>query len=561
MIGLLAGGVTQGLKLLGSSKKKPSGKKMASSIVKREPERQQDKPVVTLNKKISTTKFLNLKPLEKDQKKIVEKKSNTGTKIDPIFNRFNDSLSSILSTLITTNSLKRQSEKLKVQNDKKKEAKNRERSLERRPTIGGFSKLRNIPKVPFGDAISNYFKNILIGAIILFIVKQYDKIKKFVTDTFDKVKEIFESLKPVLEPIWNALKWIVGKGVELISPMLKLDQNEVDSNQKKLEDDVNKINEKSDPLEKLFDNIENFAKNIGINLNLGGNKEEKPERISKFADIRGGNNNVDGYGNVKTTGTGYSPSTNVPTRVKQDTEFTEGVSKLAKKYDLPEDFLYSAMGFETGGSFDPAQKNLQGSGATGLIQFMPETARGLGTTTESLSKMSRSEQLTYVDKFLSNKGIKGGTLSDLYMSILFPAAVGKPNNYVLFGKDAVLSDFRGTGPNSAYAQNIGLDLNNDKNITKKEVSKKIIDYHNRRMGGSNNQASISSSSQNNLLASISQQTSYETQSVNIILPPSSSESSQMPGGGQTILPVGGGSSKVAVLNSYNKLTVSSRLYG
>ena len=191
---------------------------------------------------------------------------------------------------------------------------------------------------------------------------------------------------------------------------------------------------------------------------------------------------------------------------------------------------------------------------------MPETARGLGTTTEALSKMSRSEQLTYVDKFLSNKGIKGGTLSDLYMSILFPAAVGKPNNYVLFGKDAALSDFRGTGPNSAYAQNIGLDLNNDKNITKKEVSKKIIDYHNRRMGGSNNQASISSSSQNNLLASISQQTSYETQSVNIILPPSSSESSQMPGGGQTIIPVGGGSSKVAVLNSYNELTISSRLY-
>ena len=90
MIGLLVGGVTQGIKLLGSSKKKPSGKQMASAIVKRDPEKQQEKPVVTLNKKISTTKFLNLKPLEKDQKKIVEKKSDTGTKLDPIFNHFSN---------------------------------------------------------------------------------------------------------------------------------------------------------------------------------------------------------------------------------------------------------------------------------------------------------------------------------------------------------------------------------------------------------------------------------------------------------------------------------------
>ena len=47
---------------------------MASSIVKEEPEKQQDKPKVTLDKKISTTKLLNLKPLEKDQKEILKRK-------------------------------------------------------------------------------------------------------------------------------------------------------------------------------------------------------------------------------------------------------------------------------------------------------------------------------------------------------------------------------------------------------------------------------------------------------------------------------------------------------
>ena len=38
------------------------------------------------------------------------------------------------------------------------------------------------------------------------------------------------------------------------------------------------------------------------------------------------------------------------------------------------------------------------SGATGLIQFMPSTARGLGTTTDALFNMSNVDQLYYVKK-------------------------------------------------------------------------------------------------------------------------------------------------------------------
>ena len=299
MIGLLAGGVT---KLLGSSKEKPSGKKMASSIVKREPEKQQDKPKVTLGKKISTTKLLNLKPLEKDQKEILEKKSDTGTKLDPIFNTFNESLSNILSTLITTNTLKSQNEKVKSQNEKKKEAKNRERSLESRRKIGGMGLQMKTPKVPFGDAISNYFKNILIGSLILFLLKQYKRIKKFVTDIFDKVKEIFESLKPILEPMWNSLKWLVSKGIEIIKPLINIDQRKKDDDNQKIEKDVEDIDAQKNPLLKMFDDIKNFALNVGKNIGfVTKDAEEDSEKPKpKFADLRGGNENVDGYGRPKT---------------------------------------------------------------------------------------------------------------------------------------------------------------------------------------------------------------------------------------------------------------------
>lgn len=167
---------------------------------------------------------------------------------------------------------------------------------------------------------------------------------------------------------------------------------------------------------------------------------------------------------------GYSKG-KIPEKVKSDTKFTEGITSLAKKYNVPEDYLYAVMGFETGGTFSPSEKNKADSGATGLIQFMPETAKGLGTTTDALSKMSRSEQLKYVDKYFSGKGIEGGSLSDTYMAVLFPEAVGKPEDFVLFGKGA-MKGYTGI----AYEQNKGLDLNKDGSVTKAEASTKVKEY-------------------------------------------------------------------------------------
>ena len=165
----------------------------------------------------------------------------------------------------------------------------------------------------------------------------------------------------------------------------------------------------------------------------------------------------------------------VPTVVADDTSFQQGVTDLAKKYGLSEDALYAVMDFETGGTFDPAQKNAAGSGATGLIQFMPSTAEGLGTTTEDLAKMTRTEQLVYVDRYLENKNIQGAGVEDLYMSVLFPAAVGRPNDFVLFGKGA--STFGNTDYSEPiyYDQNSGLDLNKDGSITKAEAASKVVE--------------------------------------------------------------------------------------
>lgn len=171
----------------------------------------------------------------------------------------------------------------------------------------------------------------------------------------------------------------------------------------------------------------------------------------------------------------------LPPEVAGDEKFMSGISGLSEKYNIPQNDILAMMDFETGGTFDPATKNMAGSGATGLIQFMPDTAKGLGTTTEELSKMSRSEQLEYVDKHFETNlkgrlGTEGGDISDLYMSVLFPVAVGKPDDFVLFGKGA-MKGYTGT----AYEQNKGLDANNDGSITKVEAAAKVIKLRDKNM--------------------------------------------------------------------------------
>ena len=168
---------------------------------------------------------------------------------------------------------------------------------------------------------------------------------------------------------------------------------------------------------------------------------------------------------------GYSEATNVPEKVKDDTDFQSEVSRVAKSLNVPEDYMYAIMSFETGGSFDTSQKNMAGSGATGLIQFMPSTAEGLGTTTEELAQMSRSDQMKYVEKYLGQNLAgrmdtkDGAALSDFYMSVLYPVAVGKPENYALFKQGS-----------REYAQNAGLDKDGDGIVTKAEAAAKVMGH-------------------------------------------------------------------------------------
>lgn len=149
---------------------------------------------------------------------------------------------------------------------------------------------------------------------------------------------------------------------------------------------------------------------------------------------------------------------------KVSAEFRDRLRAIALELNADANHLMAVMAFETARTFNPDIRNFAGSGATGLIQFMPATAIGLGTTVEKLAAMTAEQQLEYVSAYFWPYRSRLNTLSDVYMAVLWPAAIGKPQDYVLWD--------RASRP-TAYRQNIGLDVNKDGVVTKREATARV----------------------------------------------------------------------------------------
>ena len=152
-----------------------------------------------------------------------------------------------------------------------------------------------------------------------------------------------------------------------------------------------------------------------------------------------------------------------PAKWVQDSAFIDKVKAAATSLNCSGTELLACMAFETGRTFDPGLKNF--IGATGLIQFIESTAKSLGTTTNALAAMTREEQMAYVLKYFKTgpvAKVSNPKLEDLYMQILWPKAVGKPDTYVLF-----------EAPTKAYEQNKGLDKEKKGYVTKADAAAKV----------------------------------------------------------------------------------------
>ena len=104
---------------------------------------------------------------------------------------------------------------------------------------------------------------------------------------------------------------------------------------------------------------------------------------------------------------------------KEEPGFLAEVEAMGKRLGIKPHHLLAVMSVESMG-FKPWARNPR-TNATGLIQFMPSTAEGLGTSIDKLAKMTRLEQLPYVEKYLKEirdrEGMAGMNLGQLYGAV------------------------------------------------------------------------------------------------------------------------------------------------
>lgn len=147
--------------------------------------------------------------------------------------------------------------------------------------------------------------------------------------------------------------------------------------------------------------------------------------------------------------------------------FLERVTAIADSMDIEPDWLMVVMCFETGCSFRANITNRH-SGATGLIQFIPSTAVGLGITTYQLRRMNPVEQLEYVHKYLARYQHTYKTVYDVYMAIIAPAYAGCRDSTPIYRKYG-----RTPLDRRRYALNRGLDVDRNGVISVIDIKKSL----------------------------------------------------------------------------------------
>jgi hypothetical protein len=158
-----------------------------------------------------------------------------------------------------------------------------------------------------------------------------------------------------------------------------------------------------------------------------------------------------------------------PEKIQFSMEFKRKLVKISTELNIKVEYLLTLFHIETIGSFDPSEKSP--IGATGLIQFTSSTAKWLGTSTYELSKMSRVEQLDYVEKYL--KGIikyygELTTLEDVFMAVHYPRAIRKSLYATVYQSGS-----------RSYHNNRFNDRNKDGKVTKYEICNFVRKVYNK----------------------------------------------------------------------------------
>lgn len=127
-----------------------------------------------------------------------------------------------------------------------------------------------------------------------------------------------------------------------------------------------------------------------------------------------------------------------------NTSTIKEIRSICLRLQIEEEWFYKLLHFESGGNPQAVNKQkgdpkepllrIDKGRATSLIQFIPSTAKSLGTTTKDLYHMPILEQLPYIEKYIGKwltKHDKFNSFLDLYLAVLYPSAINKGADFIL----------------------------------------------------------------------------------------------------------------------------------
>lgn len=149
--------------------------------------------------------------------------------------------------------------------------------------------------------------------------------------------------------------------------------------------------------------------------------------------------------------------------LRDQPSFLIELQTIAKRLETDPAWLLNVMASES--LLNPAARNgLPGQTATGLLQFIEDTAQGLRTTTEAISRMSPVEQFGLVEKYLMPFRGRLNSLADVYSAVF--------RGFIAEGGDtSVVAPLNSSNKERRiYSLNRWLDSNGDGKITKGELA-------------------------------------------------------------------------------------------
>jgi TP901 family phage tail tape measure protein len=257
------------------------------------------------------------------------------------------------------------------------------------------------------ENIKNYSAN--WNDVLLGVRQTWEDLTGWVSGIFDWIGQLV-SRSEVFQNVWGVITGIIQV---LIEPY------------KDIFDAVVSLVQKSEFFQGIWNGMPSIIDGIGnaFNTVVGGALDGLMQKaqalfgqMQQMAGFGGGGAQGINSGSLGDTG---GLSADAQATLKSD-GFIEKLNKVANHLGASSEDLLTAMLYESAGTLSPSIRgpNVPGQGAAaGLIQFMPDTARGLGTSSEALAGMSATQQLDYVQKYFEPFKGRLGSYDALYKTI------------------------------------------------------------------------------------------------------------------------------------------------